>query len=101
VTGKLSFEDWPCPEITSKGKTYELMIPIHYARSGEVEAGETVTVEGYPVEKGWHGHNRQYIKVTKVVIDEKEYDLTAPHRLHLDRWRGDKMPLVPQGKDRK
>jgi hypothetical protein len=78
VTGKLSFEDWPCPEITSKGKTYELMVPRYYSYDIKVEAGQTVTVEGYLVEKGRRNDEKQYIKVTKAVIYGKEYELATP-----------------------
>ena len=81
LTGRITFEDWPHPEFSSGGKSYELMIPPP-GMDIEVEPGQTIMIEGYRVEPGQlpEGTDSEYLMVTKAVVNGKEYDLSRPSR---------------------
>ncbi len=78
VTGELSFDDWPHPEITSAdGTVYELMFPRHYVGDLEVDDGQLITVEGYAMEDNLlrDADEREYLFVVKALINGEEYSL--------------------------
>ena len=85
LTGSVSFNDWPNPELTTRdGKTYELLVPRLAAADLEVTEGQTITVEGYAVEGDFRGapNDRQHIRVVKAVIDGEEYTLPDNVRMN-------------------
>ena len=71
VSGAVSFEDWPHPEITSRGTTYELMVPRLPVEELDIQAGDTVTVEGIVVDRS--DSEEVYLKVIRAVVDGEEY----------------------------
>ncbi len=73
VTGKVSFKDYPHPEITSGAKTYELMVPAFSTQDLGVKAGDTITVEGVLVDSSMMTSGELALMVTKAVINGKEY----------------------------
>ena len=58
---------------------YELMYPRYLAEDVQVRDGQTVAVEGYlvPGPRWDWGKDENHLRVDKVIIDGKEYDLTA------------------------
>jgi hypothetical protein len=61
------------------GKHYELMYPRFLAEDVEVKDGQNVAVEGYLVPGprwGW-GEEENHLRVEKVTIDGKDYDLAS------------------------
>ncbi len=82
VTGRLSFEDWPHPEITGGGKTWELVVPIRDTRGIEISDGQVITVEGYRMERGPE-QGSDYLLVTKAEIDGEVYELESPFRAQM------------------
>jgi hypothetical protein len=77
VTGRVSFKDYPHPEITSGAKTYELMVPAFSAQDLEVKAGDTITVEGVLMDGRMTTGDEPILLVTKAVVNGKEYVLPA------------------------
>lgn len=61
------------------GKEYELMYPRYLAEDVQVKDGQRVAVEGYLVPgPRWEvGEDENHLRVEKVTIDGKEYDLAA------------------------
>ena len=64
---------------TGDGSEYELMFPRYLAEDVQVEDGQTVAVEGYLVSgPRWESdEDENHLRVDKVTIDGKEYDLAA------------------------
>ena len=60
-------------------KMYELMYPRYLAEDVQVRDGQTVAVEGYlvPGPRWDWGKDEKHLRVDKVTIDGKGYDLTA------------------------
>ena len=75
VSGKLSFEAWGHPVLTDGGKTYHLMVPRWGMYDLDIEEGQEVLVEGYMVTEMPWGDEETYLRVSRAVIDGKEYDL--------------------------
>lgn len=71
VTGAVSFKDWPNPELTSRGKTYELIVPRFAEENIEIESGDEITIEGIVVDGA--GTDETYLMVVKAIIDGEEY----------------------------
>lgn len=71
VTGTVTFKDWPHPEISSRGTTYELLVPRFSIDELEIESGDEITIEGVAVD-GQEG-DEVYLKVIRAVIDGEEY----------------------------
>src|SRR6056297_1434111 len=63
----------------SDGKEYELMYPRYLAEDVQVRDGQTVSVEGYlvPGPRWDWGKDENHLRVDKVTIGGKEYDLAA------------------------
>ncbi|MCF7947443.1 MAG: hypothetical protein K9M94_02480 [Spirochaetia bacterium] len=61
------------------GQEYELMYPRYLAEDVQVKDGETVTVEGYlvPGPRWDWGEDENHLRVDKVTLNGKEYDLAA------------------------
>ena len=74
VTGVVSFKDWPNPEITSRGTTYELMVPRFAMLDIDIEAGDEVTIEGILVDQRVEDEEPM-LMVTKALIDGEEYEV--------------------------
>ena len=100
LTGSVSFNDWPNPEITVRdGKTYELLVPRLAVVDLEVTEGQTITVEGYAIEGTFRGapNDRQYIRVVKAVIDGEEYTLPDNMRMNPAGGKRGGRDLAPRG----
>src|SRR6056297_83992 len=61
------------------GKEYELMYPRYLAEDVQVRDGQTVAVEGYlvPGPRWESDEDENHLRVEKVMMDGKEYDLAA------------------------
>jgi hypothetical protein len=79
VTGQVYFEKRMHPELESGGEEYELLVPRFYVYELDLREGQTVTVQGYPVEEMPCCEDEEeaelHIWVTKAVIDGVEYEL--------------------------
>ena len=79
LTGPVDVQEDGHPNITSGGKTYRLMIPrfMWDATDLDVDQGEKITVEGFamaqPFWSEWDDESSVPFRVTKAVIDGKEY----------------------------
>ena len=73
ITGTVSFKDLPYPEITSRGTTYELMVPHFFGADIEVKSGDEITIEGIVVDRP--DADKTYLRVIKAVIGGEEYYL--------------------------
>ena len=73
LTGPISFKDLPNPEITARGKTYELMVPAFAADDLGIKSGDQITVEGILVDRP--NTDKTYLMVVKAIVDGKEYYL--------------------------
>jgi len=73
ITGTVSFDDWPHPEITYRGTTYELIAPRFEAEDLEIKDGDEITIEGIVVERP--ESDATYLKVVRAVIDGEEYNV--------------------------
>ena len=66
---------------TADGEVYELMYPMYLADYLEIEAGQSVDVEGFLIPgPRWtaadeNADDDQYLRLTKVTIDDEEYEL--------------------------
>ncbi len=78
VTGKVSFKDWPTPEITSGRTTYELLVPRYAIDQIDVAAGDTITVEGVLVDRPFET-DEPALMVFKAIIDGEEYEVPYGH----------------------
>ena len=76
ITGKVSFADLPFPEITSGGKTYELLVPPQAVYEIDVKPGDTITVEGILVDSHMSAdEDKTTLRVTKAIVDGEEYEV--------------------------
>ena len=76
ITGRVTFTDWPFPELTSDGKTYELMVPPQAVYELDVKSGDTITVEGILVDSEMRtGEDEILLRVTKANVDGEEYEV--------------------------
>lgn len=72
VTGTVSFADLPHPEITSGRTTWELRVPRYALDAVDVAAGDTVTVEGIPVDTP-STEDERVLMVVSATIDGEEF----------------------------
>ncbi len=77
VTGTVSFEDYPHPELTSGRTVYELLVPPYSLHTIEVESGDTITIEGVRTENHFES-DETYLQVVKATIDGEEYEVSGP-----------------------
>ena len=63
---------------TSRGTTYELMVPEYRTIDIDVEAGDEITVEGILVD-GRFEDEEPMLMVTKAIIDGEEYIVSHPY----------------------
>lgn len=81
ITGELYFENKIHPELKSGDQEYELMVPRFYTFGVDLKEGQTITVEGYQVEGPYctmeEEEDEIHLRVSKAVIDGKEYDLSS------------------------
>ena len=81
LTGELFYNNRIHPELISGSDEYELMVPHFYVYDLNLKDGQTVTVEGYKIDdalcpmESAEEEEETHIRVTKAVIDGKEYDL--------------------------
>ena len=77
LTGKVAINTDGRASLTVDGQEYELLYPYIAAADLEVETGDIVTVEGavVPGPRWQENEDMQYLRVSKAVIDGKEYDL--------------------------
>lgn len=93
ITGTVSFKDWPYPEITSRGTTYELMVPHFFGEDIEIKSGDEITIEGIVVDHP--DAEKTYLKVVRAVIAGEEYYLPFGTMGHL---RFTRMPYGGPGR---
>ncbi len=92
VTGEISFQDLPHPEITSGGTTYEISAPrVDPAELG-IEAGDTITVTGVLVD-GRAEEDEPVLMVLSAEINGEEF--TVPLR------EGGRGPRGGRGSDKR
>jgi len=73
ITGQVSFKTLPYPEITSRGKTYELMVPRFATDDLNIKSGDEITVEGIVVDR--LNSTGNYLMVGKATIGGREYEV--------------------------
>ncbi|MDY7028448.1 MAG: hypothetical protein SVR04_09150 [Spirochaetota bacterium] len=78
VTGTVEFTASGAELKASDGQEYELMYPRFAAEEINVESGDTISVEGYivPGPRWEEDDDEQHLMISKVTIDEEEYDLS-------------------------
>ena len=76
VTGKISFADWPFPELTSGGKSYELIVPPQAVYELDVKSGDAITIEGILVDCCMRAdEDEPMLRVVKAVVGGEEYEV--------------------------
>lgn len=81
VSGTVEFTAGHTRLNAADGEVYELMYPMYLADSLEIENGQSIDVEGFPVPgPRWTAADKnadedQYLRLTKVTIDGEEYEL--------------------------
>lgn len=81
VTGRVAFDDG-FPTITAEGKTYDVMVPRYYADDVDVDAGATITVQGYLMNADTSprlDEDDLHIMVTKATIGGEVYEIDIEH----------------------
>ncbi len=76
ITGTVELKTDDHPELVPSDGTYELMYPYYLSDGIEVEDGDTITVEGILMPgPRYEDGDEKHLRVTKAIIDGKEYDL--------------------------
>ncbi|MDZ7793652.1 MAG: hypothetical protein U5P10_08185 [Spirochaetia bacterium] len=77
VSGTVEFTAGHTRLHSSDGEVYELMYPMFLAEDLQVENGQTISVEGFliPGTRWSSDEDEQYLRLEKVTVDGREYEL--------------------------